>query len=182
MAKTKNTYIIPIKKKDFRFALSFPVAHNDFPEFNIDLTHAIDFLVPEKTEVLAARKGRVVNVKVDSNKGGDNKKYQGNIYLNSISIDHENGEVSEYAHLFHNGSLVKVGDFVETGQVIGYSGNTGYSTEPHLHFHVIRILGSGKAITLEIQFNEKLRIIRTDDDVTQEDRDKYERYKSENSA
>lgn len=51
-----------------------------------------------------------------------------------ILIKHDNGLSSMYAHL----SLIKAteGDRVSTGDIIGYSGNTGYSTGPHLHFGV----------------------------------------------
>jgi murein DD-endopeptidase MepM/ murein hydrolase activator NlpD len=41
-----------------------------------------------------------------------------------------------YAHLAAGGVLVRVGEHVEAGQHIGLSGNTGYSTAPHLHFAV----------------------------------------------
>jgi murein DD-endopeptidase MepM/ murein hydrolase activator NlpD len=51
-----------------------------------------------------------------------------------VLIEHNNGLSTLYAHL----SLIKVsqGDKIYTGDVIGYSGNTGYSTGPHLHFGV----------------------------------------------
>ncbi len=51
-----------------------------------------------------------------------------------VLIDHDNGLSSFYAHL----SLIKVtkGQVVNTGDIIGYSGNSGYSTAPHLHFSV----------------------------------------------
>jgi len=51
-----------------------------------------------------------------------------------VLVEHENGLSTLYAHL----SLIKViaGDIVERGGILGYSGNTGYSTGPHLHFTV----------------------------------------------
>jgi murein DD-endopeptidase MepM/ murein hydrolase activator NlpD len=53
----------------------------------------------------------------------------------SITLDHGNGIVTRYAHL--NRPLVKVGDYVQRGDVIGELGNTGRSTGPHLHYEVI---------------------------------------------
>jgi len=53
----------------------------------------------------------------------------------SITIDHGNGMVTRYAHM--QKTLVKVGEFVQRGDVIGALGNTGRSTGPHLHYEVI---------------------------------------------
>lgn len=56
-------------------------------------------------------------------------------YGKSIRIDHGNGVVTMYSHL--SGYEVSVGQEVEIGEIIGYSGNTGNSTGAHLHFTVI---------------------------------------------
>jgi len=56
---------------------------------------------------------------------------------NVVVIDHGDAHFSVYQHLMPGGALVREGDVVAQGQVIGQSGNTGYSTEPHLHFEVI---------------------------------------------
>ena len=53
-----------------------------------------------------------------------------------VKIDHGNGYVTLYAH---NSSLnVSVGDQVEKGDIIAFSGNTGRSTGPHVHYEVIK--------------------------------------------
>lgn len=52
-----------------------------------------------------------------------------------ITVDHGNGIVTRYAHL--QKSLVRVGDYVQRGDVIGALGNTGRSTGPHLHYEVV---------------------------------------------
>ena len=55
---------------------------------------------------------------------------------NVVVIDHGNGEFSHYAHLAKGSTKVKKGDPVNRGQVIGLLGNSGNSTEPHLHFQI----------------------------------------------
>jgi murein DD-endopeptidase MepM/ murein hydrolase activator NlpD len=55
---------------------------------------------------------------------------------NVVVIEHPNGEYSHYLHLRHGSLSVKVGDAVKRGQTIARLGNTGNSTEPHLHFQV----------------------------------------------
>lgn len=66
------------------------------------------------------------------------KHYNGG-YGNLIKIDHSFGFKTYYAHL--DDLLVKRGDFVKKGQIIAYSGNSGISTGPHLHYE-IRFLGA----------------------------------------
>jgi murein DD-endopeptidase MepM/ murein hydrolase activator NlpD len=55
---------------------------------------------------------------------------------NYVRILHEDGSMGLYAHLDYKGVRVSPGDRVERGERIGRSGNTGYSTGPHLHFAV----------------------------------------------
>jgi murein DD-endopeptidase MepM/ murein hydrolase activator NlpD len=55
---------------------------------------------------------------------------------NFVVIKHADKEFSFLAHLRKDSILVKKGDFVRAGQVIGLCGNSGHSTEPHLHFHL----------------------------------------------
>jgi murein DD-endopeptidase len=59
-----------------------------------------------------------------------------NIGGNHIVLDIGNGHYAFYAHLQPGSLRVKLGDRVRRGQVIGLVGNTGNSTEPHLHFHI----------------------------------------------
>ena len=57
---------------------------------------------------------------------------------NTVAIVHDDGTVAEYAHLSPGAELVKLGQRVNAGELLGYSGNTGYSSGPHLHFIVSR--------------------------------------------
>jgi murein DD-endopeptidase MepM/ murein hydrolase activator NlpD len=87
----------------------------------------IDIAVPEGTPILAAASGTVI---LAGYTGG---------YGNYTCIDHGSGLSTCYGH--QSGYAVSSGSSVTQGQVIGYSGNTGSSTGPHLHFEV-RINGA----------------------------------------
>ncbi len=63
-------------------------------------------------------------------------------YGKTVVINHGYGQITRYAHM--SNVIVTVGQYVKQGQVIGYSGSTGNSTGPHLHFE-IRIDGAIKA-------------------------------------
>jgi murein DD-endopeptidase MepM/ murein hydrolase activator NlpD len=112
--------------------------------------NSLDFTMPSGTKICAARGGIVVDVKEDSNRGCPEKRCLDD--ANNILIYHEDGTFSEYAHLKRKGSLVKPGDQVKTGEVIGYSGDTGFSSGPHLHFEVF-YYEKDKKITVPTQFN-----------------------------
>ncbi len=84
--------------------------------------NGIDFGVPIGTPIRAAADGKVL-------RAGDNGKYQ---YGKYVLIEHENNLVTIYGHLSRH--AVSTGAQVKQGDIIGYSGNTGYSTGPHLHF------------------------------------------------
>jgi len=84
--------------------------------------HGIDIAVNTGTPVKAAARGRVTFSGVNGGYG----------YL--VIIDHGDGVETRYAH--NSRLLVKAGEYVNRGQVIAYSGNTGNSTGPHLHFEI----------------------------------------------
>lgn len=98
--------------------------------------YAVDFKMKRGTPVLSARSGRVIFVRQTDTKGGVGKRFVGT--GNGITIQHNDGTYAHYWHLQHNGVLVAVGDSVQVGQHIAFSGNTGFSAFPHLHFEVTR--------------------------------------------
>jgi murein DD-endopeptidase MepM/ murein hydrolase activator NlpD len=103
--------------------------------------YAWDFLMDEGTKVCASRDGVVVTVKEDSNLGGADKSFMP--HANVITVMHNDGSFADYVHLQQHGALVEPGDHVTSGQVIGYSGNTGWSTNAHLHFQVYKAIKFG---------------------------------------
>lgn len=127
-------YALPFNKKYLIKALSHPKAHF------AHLKNSIDFILPIGATILSPKSGKVVDIKVDSNKGGFYPKYNDMKYVNYLTIQHSNNEYSQYVHLKYKGSLVNVGDKVKEGQPIALSGNTGFTTAPHLHFHVLRFV------------------------------------------
>ena len=117
--------------------------------------HAIDFAMPENTPVVAARGGIVADVTLEYEAGGISLDLRDK--ANSVVIVHDDGTVAQYAHLAKRaGTTVKVGDRVKAGVVIGYSGNTGYSSGAHLHFAVTKpeVLADGRVahVALPIKF------------------------------
>jgi murein DD-endopeptidase MepM/ murein hydrolase activator NlpD len=117
------------------------------------LRNAIDFLVPEGTPVSAAADGVVTALKDDSNVGGRDPQfwYEGNY----VVVRHE-GESTSYEHLRYRGVVVRVDERVREGQLIRFSGNTGYSRGPHLHFEVMEFYGSRdeEYVTLKARFTD----------------------------
>lgn len=103
---------------------------------------AIDFKMKEGTAVHAAREGRVVFVMQDNWKGGVGRRFVGK--ENAIVIRHSDGTFGHYLHLRYHGALVAPGDSVQQGQQIGWSGSTGFSAFPHLHFEVTEGLQKAK--------------------------------------
>ena len=96
---------------------------------------AVDFALPEATLVLAAREGTVMQVQDGFQGNGLDRERDGG-RANFIRILHSDGSMALYGHLQAGGMRVRRGQAVQAGQPIGLSGNSGYSSAPHLHFVV----------------------------------------------
>jgi murein DD-endopeptidase MepM/ murein hydrolase activator NlpD len=94
---------------------------------------AFDFNVPIGTAIVAAAPGVVLQTQDRFDRSADMDPDQYNFVL----IDHGNGVLTEYGHLRHHGTRVRPAQHVAQGELIGYSGDTGMSTGPHLHFAVV---------------------------------------------
>ncbi|WP_257385410.1 peptidoglycan DD-metalloendopeptidase family protein [Tahibacter caeni] len=97
--------------------------------------YAIDAAADEGTPVVAARDGVVMEVQDDYYGAGlDKEKFA--TRANVVRVLHRDGSMAVYAHLRPESVGVQPGKYVYAGQKLGESGNTGYSTGPHLHFCV----------------------------------------------
>ncbi|MBP8115661.1 MAG: M23 family metallopeptidase [Chitinophagaceae bacterium] len=114
---------------------------------------ALDFKVKNGTKVYAARNGIVTATREDSDKRG--LKPENLSDGNYILIQHEDGSVANYWHFQKESVLVNVGDTIQAGQLIGLSGNTGYSAFPHLHFEVRGNDATGNFVQLPTRFYTK---------------------------
>ncbi len=121
--------------------------------------NALDFTMAEHNLVVAARDGIVMKVVDNNSESCPNETCLK--FNNVITIYHSDGTFADYAHIQYNGSKVRPGDKVQKGQVIAYSGNTGWSSGPHLHFAVFFLqnnhptsietrfrIGDGKQVTM----------------------------------
>jgi len=144
--KTKNSalnlgnHLVEKHDSSYKYQLPFKTG----TEFKVDqgyngtISHhnekAIDFTMPVGTKICAIRDGIVVKV-VETNYRGCAKK-ECMKFNNKLIIYHSDGSFVEYTHIKKNGAIVNVGDTVKAGQEIALSGNTGWSTGPHLHLVV----------------------------------------------
>lgn len=111
--------------------------------------YAIDWSMPIGEPVHAARGGTVVSQYELATSGG----LAGTASANHIWIRHSDGTIGKYLHLDHDGVFVDEGEIVNAGQRIGVSGNTGYSTGPHLHFSVSTLDGDSLYETFNVRFD-----------------------------
>jgi murein DD-endopeptidase MepM/ murein hydrolase activator NlpD len=101
--------------------------------------YAYDIDMPIGTNIVAMRSGTVVKV-IENFKDLETGTVGAIDEANVINIKHADGTEAQYVHLTQNGALKNEGDNVTQGEIIALSGNTGKSTGPHLHFHVLQAL------------------------------------------
>jgi len=154
----------------FAVANRYPVSQ----AFPVGVTHitpdsyyAIDLVMPIGTDIYAARAGTVFQVASNNFRGGvdPNEMFAA---ANVVNILHDDGTFAIYAHLNWNSIRVRPGDHVERGQFIAESGNTGFSSGPHLHFAVLRNRGIGlESIPVEFAGPDSAGIaVETGDELT----------------
>ncbi len=162
--KLKNSYILPFKgkwtvvngstDKELSHSWSIPSQRYAYDFLIVDdegMSYQGDNLSPQSyycygKDIIAPCEGMIVDLKdgyedslIDGKGGADCRAKD--IRGNYILIKHSHNEYSLIAHIMRNSLLVKIGDKVKQGQVIAQSGNTGNTSEPHIHFQ----LQSGKS-------------------------------------
>jgi murein DD-endopeptidase MepM/ murein hydrolase activator NlpD len=151
---TSYVYVLPFENKKRHL-----LVQGYFGVWSHKERAALDFKMKRGTPILAARDGVVIRVKEDGSKGGWGKKYRSQ--GNNIVIQHSDNSRSGYWHLKKDGALVNVGDTVKQGQVIGFSGKTGYAAMPHLHFIVWKNTGGNwQQIATRFQTSKGIRYLK----------------------
>jgi len=119
-APSSSGWIKPLKS----YTITSPFGMRIHPIHKVERFHeGVDMAAPQGTPIYAAKEGKVTTTSYQAGGAG---------YY--VSINHGDGFASIYMHMTNY--IVKPGQHVSTGQVIGYVGSTGGSTGPHLHFGI----------------------------------------------
>ena len=105
------------------------------------------------TPVLACREGTVVATESEYDAGGPSRYFRNRV--NKVVVKQSDGTLAEYDHLRFHGVAVQVGEHVESGSLLGYSGATGFVSGPHLHFMVYKALDGHQRQSFPTKFSVK---------------------------
>ncbi|MDT0739109.1 M23 family metallopeptidase [Staphylococcus haemolyticus] len=111
-------------------------------------------------DIIAPQDGIIIDIEnkqTDSDSQKDN-----NLFGNYILISHKNNEYSLLAHLEYSSINVSIGEKVHQGDLIGKCGNSGNSSEPHLHFQVMNSSKIDECVSLKIKFSNGRSPIKGD--------------------
>jgi murein DD-endopeptidase MepM/ murein hydrolase activator NlpD len=160
----KGTKFLVVQEPGSGIGTTMVTHNNDHSRYDID------FGVSEGTLVTAAREGIVVDFKDTFTEGRPDPSYS--TKANYVAIMHADRSIGYYAHLAPRSVFVRLGQQVHAGEAIAYSGNTGFTYGPHLHFGVRRaaVSEAGKVVHLSVPVNfyqrdgagEKIEIIDGD--------------------
>jgi murein DD-endopeptidase MepM/ murein hydrolase activator NlpD len=145
--RPREPYRVPYAVgQSFRVTQAYPstITHKEAGS-----SFAVDIALPMQTPVYAARAGKVINVAHEHYRGGISPGMMDE--ANFVQILHDDDTVAMYAHLHWDSIRVRPGQQVQRGEYIADSGNTGFSSGPHLHFAVTRNAGL-KAESVPIVF------------------------------
>ena len=136
-------YLLPLQQSRSRVDQGFGGRFSHDDEQN---RYALDFAADVGTPVHAARAGIVMQVEAGFRRSGSRDARDAQ-RANFIRILHDDGSMALYGHLAVDGVQVQLGQQVAQGERIGRSGNTGYSTAPHLHF-VVQVNRGGTLVSI----------------------------------
>ena len=135
---------------DQRFAYDFKIRKDGYSFINNGLKNEDYYCYNKK--ILAPGDGKIVDIEnnIKENRIGEKPKISGN----RVIIDHGNGEFSVLSHFKKGSIVVDVGDYVISGQFLGFCGNSGQSLEPHLHYHLQNspVMFEGDGLPAQFQF------------------------------
>ncbi|MFJ7736171.1 M23 family metallopeptidase [Lysinibacillus sp. NPDC097287] len=176
---TKNTYTMPIKDEwivvwgGINEFLNYHYVHESQRyaydlvmikegQFYKDSTNKNENYYAFNRDIVAPADGKVMKVLegIEDNVPGEMNPSQPE--GNCVIIEHENNEYSLLAHLKQNSIVVNVGQVVKQGQLIGLCGNSGNSSEPHLHFQVMNTSDYLNGQSIRIRFSNDLEPIQGD--------------------
>jgi murein DD-endopeptidase MepM/ murein hydrolase activator NlpD len=115
-----------------------------------DDANSLDFDLAGGDKIMAARAGLVIDTEAGQTAGGNDPKHRNR--ANYVLVLQADGTIGRYIHLQPGGVKVRVGQKVKAGDLLGLSGNTGYSARPHLHFDVFRPLDGQKSERIQTRF------------------------------
>jgi len=118
---------------------------------------AVDIEMPIGTEVRCARAGMVILIEDGCTESGlTSIEHE---LGNTVRVLHDDGSVGIYGHLETRGLRVRKGRRVESGDLLALSGNTGFTSGPHLHFEVRKLMQGGRTTTVPIRFRTKRGLV-----------------------
>ena len=148
----KRPYLLPIPPdKQFRLSQAFLGAATHAG--NVQSEYAVDIPMPVGTAIHAARSGVIMDVAGDFFEGGVSEEMMEQ--ANYVCVLHDDGTMAIYAHLELETVKFPIGKRIERGQVLALSGNTGFSSGPHLHFAIQKNFGMElRSIPFEFEGND----------------------------
>ncbi len=131
-------YLLPIPP-DKKFTISQAFLGEATHSQHVQSEYAVDFPMPVGTAIHAVRSGVVMDVAADFFEGGTTEEMMEQ--ANYVCVLHDDGTMAVYAHLELETVRYPIGKRIERGQVLAFSGNTGFSSGPHLHLVIQKNFG-----------------------------------------
>jgi murein DD-endopeptidase MepM/ murein hydrolase activator NlpD len=132
---------------------TYRVLQGYFGAFSHHEVAAIDWAMPEGTPVRAAREGVVTAYNDTAVGNGLDPEYMALEKANWVIVEHDDHTLGCYFHLKPHGVRVSTNTRVARGELLGYSGNTGFSSTPHLHFEVRTPIDGKRYRTYPVRFH-----------------------------